>query len=62
MSTTLTEPDASVRANLIQTEGKGSTAVNARGVAPMVISLGLVGTLAWNGLLVWMIGRMIDLW
>jgi hypothetical protein len=44
------------------TEGGNEIPSTRTAIRLMLISLGLFGTVAWNGLLIFMIGRMVGLW
>ena len=60
MSTTLTDTDPSVQ--IIQRAAKASIAVKAKRdpIWPaLVVTMGLLASLAWSGLLGWVVYRMI---
>jgi len=58
MSTILADIDASVGSNGIQAAEK-SVAKRAPIWPILVISLGLLASIAWSGFLAWVVGRMI---
>jgi hypothetical protein len=65
MSTILADADASVRSNVIHKVGETSDAVKAKRDpiwAILVLTLGLLSSLAWSGFLAWVVGRTIGVW
>jgi hypothetical protein len=49
---------------IIKTSTEASTSIKARPnlIGPTLLSVGLLATIAWDGLLVWAVGRVIGVW
>jgi hypothetical protein len=60
MNTTVSKTDAS--ANVIPMGSADPVEVKRIAIRLALISLALLGMLAWNGLLIFMVVRMIQLW
>jgi hypothetical protein len=64
VSTTTVESGASVRPNIIHNAAGASTAAKAnrgRKLATLLVTVGLLTTLAWIGFLAWVISRIFGM-
>jgi len=59
----LTDTETALRTGIVQRPKEASAVAKAGSIWPaLVVATGLLASLAWSGLLVWIGGQIIDIW